>query len=73
MEHQPKYYVMNAEGRSDPFETVDDALRHASHDDRHGRIPISVACIERGAGRIIYTSRVLRKAIQAWRQAHPDE
>ena len=71
MEQQPKYYVMNAEGRSDPFETVDDAVRQASQDDSQGRIPISVACIERGAGRIIYTSRELRRAIEAWRQAHP--
>jgi hypothetical protein len=73
MEQQPKYYVMNAEGRSAPFEAVDDAVRRASHDDRQGRIPISVACIERGAGRIVYTSRELRKAIEEWRQAHPGE
>jgi hypothetical protein len=73
MEQHPKYYVMNAEGRSDPFETVDDAVRQASHDDMHGRIPISVACIERGAGRIIYTAKELRRAIEAWRQAHPGE
>jgi hypothetical protein len=73
MEQQPKYYVMNAEGRSDPFATVDDAVRQASNDDRQGRIPISVACIERGSGRIVYTSRALRKAIEGWRQAHPGE
>jgi hypothetical protein len=71
MEHQPKYYVMNAEGRSDPFETVDDAVRQASQDDRDERIPISVACIEGGSGRIIYTAKELRRAIEAWRQAHP--
>jgi hypothetical protein len=73
MEQQPKFYVMNAEGRSDPFETVDDAMRQASHDDREGRSPISVACIERGSGRIIYTAKELRSAIEVWRQAHPDE
>jgi hypothetical protein len=73
MEQEPKYYVMNAEGRSDPFETVDDALRRASHDDRQGRIPISVCCIERGCGRIVYTARELRTAIEDWRKAHPGE
>jgi hypothetical protein len=73
MEQQPKYYVMNAEGRSDPFDTVDDAVRQASHDDRDGHIPISVACIERGVGRIISTGRELRSTIEAWRQAHPGE
>jgi hypothetical protein len=64
---------MNAEGRSDPFETLDDALHQASQDDTHGQPPISVTCIERGVGRIIYTSRELRRAIEAWRQAHPDD
>jgi hypothetical protein len=73
MEHQARYYVMNAQERSDPFETVEDALRHASHEDKRGHVPISVACIERGAGRIIYTSRELRRAIDAWSQAHPGE
>jgi hypothetical protein len=73
MEGQPKYYVMNAEGRSDPFLTVDDAVRQASNDDRQGRVPISVACIEHGSGRIVYTGRALKSAIEAWRQAHPGE
>jgi hypothetical protein len=73
MQEQPKYYAMNAEGRSDPFDTEVDAVRQASHDDRQGLIPISVACIERGCGRIVYTSHELRKGIEAWRQAHPDE
>jgi hypothetical protein len=73
MEQEPKYYVMNAEGRSDPFETVDDAVRQASNDDRDGQIPISVACIERGVGRILYTAKELTRAIEAWRQAHPGE
>jgi hypothetical protein len=73
MEQHPKYYVMNTEGRSDPFETVDEAVRQASQDDRDGRIPISVACIERGVGRIIYTSRDLKRAIEAWRRAHSGE
>ena len=65
MEQEPKYYVMNAEERSDPFETVDDAVRQASQDDSQDRIPISVVCIERGAGRIIYTAQELRHAIEA--------
>jgi hypothetical protein len=73
MDEQPKYYVMNAEGRSDPFETLDDALGQASRDDRHGRPPMSVAFIERGVGRILYNGRELRGAIDAWREAHPDE
>jgi hypothetical protein len=73
MEHHLQYYVMSAEGRSDPFETVDEAVRRASDDDRQGRVPISVACIDHGCGKILYTSRALRKAIEAWRQAHPGE
>jgi hypothetical protein len=73
MEQEPKFYVMNAEGRSDPFDTADDALRRASQDDAQGRIPISVCCIERGCGRIVYTARELRKAIDDWRNAHPGE
>lgn len=73
MEQGAKFYVMNAEGRSDPFDTVNDALRRASQDDAQGHIPISVCCIERGCGRIVYTARELRKAIEDWRQAHPGE
>ena len=73
MEQEPKFHVMNAEGRSEPFDTIDDALRRASHNDSEGRIPISVCCIERGCGRIVYTARELRKAIEDWRQAHPGE
>jgi hypothetical protein len=38
MEQQPNYDVMNAGGRSGPFETVDDAVRQASKDDSQGQI-----------------------------------
>ena len=73
MDEEPKYHVIYDEGRSEDFLTVDEAVRQASLDDRCGRIPISIACVERGSGRIVYTGRMLQKAIAKWRDAHPGD
>jgi len=70
---EAKFYLLTAGDRSEDMLTEDGALRQASLDDQSSHCPTSIACVERGVGRIVYTGRTLKAAIKRWREAHPDE
>jgi hypothetical protein len=65
-----RYYILDAMGCSRDIRTEDEALSQACYNERQGPLPVSIACVEDGLGRIVYTGQALAVALDKWRNQH---